>query len=100
MEIRLCTFSVLEKRLTWQQVQQAIKLAKESPANEHFMFYYRESSDRGGSVAGYDLLAMPRDAYSKFLANPGEFIISVEDYENPLGPSANQAMNSKSPSGD
>lgn len=73
-------YSVVKSGLTWQQVQDAIHKAEKSKANNHFLFYFSETPNRNGAVAGYDLLAMPRQAYREFLESPSDFIVTVDEF--------------------
>jgi hypothetical protein len=79
MDIRLCKPSVVIKGLTWNQVQDAIRKAEKTEANEHFHFFHYETPERNGAIDGFHLLAMPRQAYEAFLKNPSAFIVTVDD---------------------
>src|SRR5690349_10506078 len=59
MQIRLYNYSVLARDLTWEQVQEAISLARAGEAGKHFRFYEHLDDQATHPVKRWQLLSMP-----------------------------------------
>jgi hypothetical protein len=61
MTIRLYSYAIIERGLTWNQVNEAIRLANASVAGKHFRYYFHKFDEDQGKSNGFSLLAMPND---------------------------------------
>lgn len=85
MVIRLFSYSVVARGLTYEQVQKAIALANASEAGQHFHFHEHLDDQANDAVKRWALHAMPKIYYESFNGKDTTgWYITIPDYDSPL----------------